>query len=67
MKRHGRFKGEAMTLTDAVMLFIICEAVFPVMLYAALKDESKLKGLFVGLACLVNAFAAYCLVSVIAA
>lgn len=56
-----------MTLTDAVMLFIICEAVFPVMLYAALKDESKLKGLFVGLACLVKAFAAYCLVSVIAA
>ena len=49
------------------MLFIICEAAFPGILYMALKDESKIKGLFVGLACLVNAFAAYCLVVFIAA
>ena len=56
-----------MTMADATMGFIICEAAFPCILYAALKDESKLKGLFVGLACLVNAFAAYCLVIFVAA
>lgn len=56
-----------MTMIDATMWFIICEAAFPCILYAALKDDSKLKGLFIGLACLVNAFAAYCLVGVITA
>ncbi len=56
-----------MTMIDAAMWFIICEAAFPGILYAALKDESKLKGLFIGLACLINGFAAYCLVIVVAA
>lgn len=54
-----------MGIGDCVALFIICSAAYPALLYAAIREKSKLRGLFVGLACAVNAFAAYCLIGII--